>query len=82
MKIEIHKCDILNCSTNEQKVVNINLQVIFETDQTEGRSCTPYLTIVNIDLCKCCYNKILSGNYVHAHGAQGYNTYYFEKKNN
>jgi hypothetical protein len=75
------KCDI--CSNDI--IHNINtfegkLQVIFTTEQTEGRSTSPYLGEEEIDLCEDCYKHLLSGNYIYAAGAMGYNKYFFKKR--
>lgn len=56
------------------------IQVIFTTEQTEGRSVSPYLYYLDIDLCEKCYTKLLTGKYIFAHGAMGYNTYYFKEE--
>jgi hypothetical protein len=77
MKKEIINCDIckneISKKSNEKKI-----QVLFETEQTEGRGCKPYLELVEIDLCQDCYNLVLSGRYIYASGAMGYNRYYFK----
>ena len=73
--IEKVYCDICNEKATAHKV----LQVIFTTEQTEGRPCKPYLNFPNeLDLCDDCLGKIMEGNYVFASGAQGYNDYYFK----
>lgn len=55
------------------------LQVIFTTEQNEGRPRDRYLhSFYTLDLCDDCKKHLLKGNYVCAYGAQGYNTYYFE----
>ena len=80
-KQEVFKCDIKACG----KPCGVDdhhsdLQVIFVTDQTEGRSIDPYLCPVNIDLCEDCVEHLLKGNYIFASGAQGANEYYFLKR--
>jgi hypothetical protein len=74
MKKEIYSCDV--CKT-ECKVQNQQLQVIFTTEQTEGRSIKPYLCMSKLDICNDCLDKVISGKAIFAHGAQGYNTFYF-----
>lgn len=74
----IMSCDIKDCNS-EIKVKTEKIQVIFTTEQTEGRSCTPYLSEERFDMCEACMNKVLEGNYIFGYGAQGYNTYYFKK---
>ena len=71
-------CDI--CKAKDASEKGVSLQVIFDTEQTEGRGCPPYLSMVDVDICKDCYQKILGGNAVFASGAQGYNDYYFRNK--
>ncbi len=56
---------------------SVKLLVIFTTEQTEGRNCKNYLSMIDIDLCEECLGRVLKGNYIFAHGAQGHNTYYF-----
>jgi hypothetical protein len=77
-RTEIIKCDIKDCK-NTTKVKALRIHVIFTTDQTEGRSKSPYLSLEEFDICENCYNKILSGKMIFAFGAQGYNTYYFKE---
>ena len=73
--IEKVYCDICN----EKATTHKALQVIFTTEQTEGRPCKPYLNFPKeLDLCDNCLGKIMEGNYVFASGAQGYNDYYFK----
>lgn len=71
-------CDISDCGNPNAKPDKI--QVIFESDQTEGRPVDPYLSMESFDLCSTCKAKILKGNYVFGYGAQGVNTFYFPKQ--
>lgn len=71
-------CDV--CKKELYNNQRTNIQVIFTTEQTEGRSSNPYLCEEKIHLCAICKECVLKGNYIFAHGAQGYNTYYFEEK--
>ena len=75
----IHYCDVCK---KEAKVDNKSLPVIFTTEQTEGRGVKPYLTTSKLDICESCENHIVQGrgNFLWAHGAMGYNTYYFKDK--
>ena len=68
--IEKIYCDI--CGAECDKVKEINYPVIFHTEQTEGRSCAPYISNTKIDVCTECCKKILK---LSATGAQGYNHY-------
>lgn len=79
MKTEFYTCDIEKCG-NTKDVKKLRLQVLFTTEQTEGRSVPTYLSDETLDICNSCLEKIKSGNYVYAHGAQGYNTFYFKTK--
>ncbi|NJO49795.1 MAG: hypothetical protein HC840_10490 [Leptolyngbyaceae cyanobacterium RM2_2_4] len=72
-----HYCDVCK---KEAKVENKSLPVIFTTEQTEGRSTKPYLSDAKLDICEDCKNHITTGNFLWAHGAMGYNTYYFKNQ--
>lgn len=76
MRKTIITCDIKGC-TEKAFADPFSIQVIFHTEQTEGRGTNSYLFTEKIDLCTKCHKKILDGNYVHAHGAMGHNEYYF-----
>jgi hypothetical protein len=78
MRVEKYYCDIKDCK-KECDADKINLQVIFLTEQTEGRNTEPYLSHQELNVCKDCICKILKGNYVFATGAQGYNEYFFKE---
>jgi len=69
-----HTCDVCGDTADH---LQIKLDVIFQTEQTEGRSVPNYLSIVTIDLCKECKKHLLKGNYIFATGAMGYNKYRF-----
>lgn len=73
----IHFCDI--CKSNTE-VTEKQIQVIFETEQTEGRSVKPYLSLQKVETCITCLDFILKDNYLHGYGAMGHNTYYFRNK--
>lgn len=75
---DVFICDVKGCE-NRAVYKGIQIQTIFHTDQTEGKTVVPYLSIEKIDLCIFCYDKILVGNYLHGNGAQGNNEYYFKK---
>lgn len=77
--IEIIKCDIEKCG-NKENVKEIKTDVIFTTDQTEGRSVKPYLSRETFDICANCLDKVFKGNMIFAHGAQGNNIFYFGKE--
>ena len=81
MRETIVKCDICQ---SEKVIDNFKIQVLFTTEQTEGRGITPYnLSDEKLDLCESCRSHVLKGNYIFAEGAMGYNKYYFRKgKNN
>ncbi len=79
MKTEKYTCDINNCK-NEVAEKQKQLQIIFLTDQTEGRGCKPYLTLEKIDICQKCLDKVLEGEAVLGTGAQGHNQYFFKTK--
>lgn len=68
--IEKYFCDI--CGKEAKDIKHLNYPVIFQTEQTEGRSVEPYIYNTNIDVCPNCCKKILK---LSATGAQGYNSY-------
>ncbi len=70
--ITTHKCDICG---KEAKHLQQKLQVVFTTEQTEGRPTTPHLTIEVLDLCDGCLARIVDRHPVRGQGAQGHNTY-------
>jgi len=76
----ITTCDVKGCGATKTKKKNI--QVVFLTEQTEGRSVSPYLCMCNIDICDDCENRITNERrYLTAVGAMGYNEYYFQAIN-
>lgn len=75
MKEEKVYCDV--CREPAHFSEPKNMQVVFTTEQNEGRAITPYFDNVKIDMCKGCYEKALSGVYIFATGAMGHNDYYF-----
>lgn len=84
-KIEKTVCDvcayIISTSLSEKENPSARLhQVIFTTEQTEGRTVKPYLSQKTLDLCDTCESKMLEGNMLFGAGAMGYNTYHFKKR--
>lgn len=77
MKREIITCDL--CGRDKDVSTN-KMEVIFETEQTEGRSSKPYIDTSTFDICSNCLGHVLKGNYIFASGAMGYNKYYFKTK--
>lgn len=84
----IVKCDICKEEIETLIARNANftgvperkeIEVIFTTEQTEGRSTTPYLSSERIDICNKCLRKKLEGIALYAWGAQGYNEYSFKE---
>lgn len=63
-------CDV--CRNEANKLTEIKYPVIFHTEQTEGRSCSPYISTQLLECCDSCINKILR---LHGWGAQGDNDY-------
>ena len=64
----------------KQAMKKIDIQVIFTTEQNEGRCCKPHLCNEKLNLCNKCLNNVLdNGNYIYANGAMGCNTYFFRK---
>lgn len=69
-------CDIcekeVKNPTKEPKQYNI----IFDTEQTEGRGVKPYFTKEKLDLCEECLKKLKDWNVqILGSGAMGYNRY-------
>jgi len=81
IKPEVIKCDIEDCDNEWEKPKDYqksNLQVIYLTEQTEGRSVSPYLEALKLDICAECFKEILkTGKYLKASGAQGSHTVRF-----
>lgn len=75
MKHEYYSCDV--CQSSEKPVTLRKMQVIFTTEQDEGKSVKPYFENKEVDLCDSCYKKALQGQYLFADGAMGYNKFYF-----
>lgn len=77
MKKETLICDLCHKEPEKGTIrLNWQLQVIFTTEQTEGRSVKPYLEIVRLDVCYDCNDHIVkSKEYVVASGAMGQNNY-------
>lgn len=70
-------CDIEDCdetAAHRQKVVS----VAFQTDQTEGKYTTPYLSGERLDFCEDHYQRYIDTLPVVAAGAQGYNKFKFK----
>lgn len=70
--ITTHKCDICGA---DAKHLQTKLQVVFTTEQTEGRPTTPHLSVEQLDLCGGCLQRIIDRHPVRGGGAQGHNTY-------
>ena len=63
-------CDL--CYIETDKLTEINYPVIFHTEQTEGKNCSPYISMQMLECCDSCINKIVM---LHGWGAQGHNEY-------
>jgi len=73
----IYYCDV--CEAEDPKQKETKIPVVFNTEQTEGRICEPYLSEATIDICKYCLSEILEeGKILNAYGAMGYNKYEFK----
>ena len=77
MKKEIYFCDICKEESGAPRKGEGKVQVIFTTEQNEGRTSRPYFEIVDINWCEQCRYKALQGNAIWATGAMGYNEYRF-----
>ncbi len=76
MKETTVRCDI--CKSKNQVHDGKKMQVIFTTEQNEGRSTTPYLSVEAVDICTPCIDRVLGGDALYGEGAMGYNKYYFK----
>ena len=76
MKKVIEKvfCDV--CKKEVEKFTHLQYPVIFYTDQTDGRSCDPYISLEKLDMCDDCASKCLM---LKGYGAQGLNDYTIRK---
>lgn len=75
MVIEKCICDV--CKKEVEKIIMVNYPVIFHTEQTEGRSCNPYISKEKLDLCDECAERVLM---LDGCGAQGVNSYTIRKQ--
>ncbi|MEG0601146.1 MAG: hypothetical protein RR494_13335 [Vagococcus sp.] len=76
--IKEYFCDLCEKEVDKQsKLKSVSIPVKFTTEQTEGRSCTPYLQQKTFELCESCIDRVVA---VGAYGAQGHNTYYHLNK--
>ena len=73
MKIIKYVCDI--CPTEIKEKQQESIPVVFTTEQTEGRSCKPYLTIKSLHICDACKQKIINETPLIGSGAQGCNEF-------
>jgi hypothetical protein len=71
-----YSCDI--CTSKENVKAELDIPVVFTTEQTEGRSCPHYLKFYKLDVCLKCYGIVLSGKIPFGSGAMGHNTYSFK----
>jgi hypothetical protein len=71
-----YTCDV--CKNTATKLKQ-KVPVVFLTEQTEGRSCKPHLTMETLDLCDGCMERIVKSYPLTAYGAQGNNTYEWRK---
>ena len=67
--VEIVTCDL--CGRRRDCII-IRYPVVFETDQTEGKSCEPYVSYTELDVCPECRRRVLM---VRATVAMGCNEY-------
>lgn len=72
--LTMHTCDIEGCGKAATHL-QTKLQVVFVTEQTEGRPTSPHLSNEVLDLCGECLQRIVERHPVVGQGAQGNNTY-------
>lgn len=75
MKKETYICNL--CGKDEVDKKEQTIQVIFTTEQNEGRATDPYLAMEILDFCDLCWRDVLEGKAVFAKGAMGNNRYHF-----
>lgn len=75
-------CDVCGIDNDGAKVwEKYKMDVIFTTEQTEGRSCEPYLSDEQLDICENCIRRVIHNRkYIIASGGQGHNTYTLPKE--
>lgn len=69
----IYSCDV--CGRESANTAKKSIPVVFLTEQTEGRSTTPYLTTTTVDICPGCEQRLVRSFPLTASGAQGHNTF-------
>jgi hypothetical protein len=72
-------CDICNVLINASQKPTV-IPVVFTTEQTEGRSTKPYISMQSMDICEKCLHKLIYEFPLLGQGAQGYNTYSWRDK--
>ncbi len=77
MKKTVIRCDVC---TKTGRRTDQKLQVIFTTEQNEGRTTEHYLSFEQLDICERCYSRVLAGESLFAYGAMGFNKYYFRAR--
>ena len=77
MRLVIEKCICDVCKKEVERITTVNYPVIFHTEQTEGRSCSPYISKEKLDLCDECAERVLM---LDGWGAQGVNSYDIRKQ--
>lgn len=78
MKTTIMECDVKE-QVHSGEVKSFDMQVVFVTEQNEGRATTPYFSNVKIDLCANCLKRLIESRKVlTAVGAMGYNDYFMK----
>ena len=65
-------CDLCKSTKDVKKE---KIPIAFTTEQTEGRSITPYLTFEQMDICTDCLQRIVLDLPLTGHGAMGNNEY-------
>lgn len=73
MKIETFRCDI--CREIIPRGAVKRIPIVFDTEQTEGRSCKKHLTYNDIHICDKCEGRLVQSFPLIGSGAQGYNSY-------
>lgn len=76
MKVNQTICDLCGKEIrNPDASTRRRVKVVFETEQTEGRLCKPYMDDDYLDFCNACFQKYVELYPIRARGAQGHNKY-------
>ena len=76
-KVVAYYCDIAGCGTPVEPEDVREYEVVFETEQNEGRSTEPYFQPAELYLCDKHREAYMQIQPIRATGAMGFNKYRF-----